>query len=129
MIENINTLKDLKAAIIALEMQHDLLSKQLKEEFHLTYESLKPVNIIKKAIEDIQSSPYLVDNIVGAITGFATGYVSKKILVGSSDSLFRKISGFILQFGLTNIIAQNPEVIKSIGNFIFQNIFGKKGKI
>lgn len=125
-MENIISIKDLKDAILVLEIEHETVAKQLKEEIHLTYESLKPANILKNAIHDIKSSPYLIDNVLGAVTGFATGYISKKILVGSSNNLFRKLFGFVFQFGVTNIVAQNPEAIKSFGNFIMENIFNKK---
>jgi hypothetical protein len=58
--------------------------------------------------------------------GLATGYLSRKIVVGASGNIFRKLLGSILQFGVTNIVAQHPDVIKSIGQFIFQHIFRKK---
>jgi len=59
------------------------------------------------------------------VTGLISGYVSKKIAVGASHSLFRKIIGSVLQFGVTNLVAQNPEVLKTAGNFIIQQLFHK----
>jgi len=45
--------------------------------------------------------------------------------VGTSHSLFRKIIGSVLQFGVTNIVAQNPDALKTLGNFVIQHLFKK----
>jgi hypothetical protein len=58
--------------------------------------------------------------------GLASGFLSKKIFVGASGSLFRKLIGSILQFGITNVVAQNSSIIKSIGQAIFQYFIRKK---
>jgi hypothetical protein len=77
-------------------------------------------------LKDIASSPHLINNVLGATIGLATGYVSKKIVVGASHNLFRKIMGSALQIGVANIVAQHPEAIKSLGQFIGQHILRKK---
>jgi hypothetical protein len=46
-MEKINSESDLRGAIIQLENKKDEEGKMLKKEFHLAYESIKPVNIIK----------------------------------------------------------------------------------
>lgn len=125
-MENLTSVDDLKNAIQTLEFEHEYKQQLLKEQFSLTYESLKPVNIIKDTLHDITSSPYLVDNILGATLGLASGYISRKIVVGGSVSLVRKLLGSILQFGVTNVVAKHPESIKSIGQFIYHRILRKK---
>ena len=112
----------LKKEIQLLKEEHALKGKLLIKQFHLTYDSLKPVNLLKSTINDVTTSPYLMDNIIGTSVGIATGYLSKKIIVAGSDSKFRKLLGSILQFGITNLVAKNPEAIKSFGQFIFHHI-------
>jgi hypothetical protein len=116
----------LKKEIQLLKEEHALKGKSLIKQFHLTYESLKPVNLLKSTINDVSTSPYLMDNIIGTSVGIATGYLSKKIIVAGSDSKFRKLLGSILQFGVTNLVAKNPEAIKSFGQFIFHHISSLK---
>jgi hypothetical protein len=125
-MQNIASTAELKNAIQLLEIEQAANWQLLKEQFHLTYESLKPVNLLRSTVNDIASSPYLIDNIIGNALGLATGYLSKKIVVGASNNKFRKLIGFVLQFGVTNFVAQRPDAIKSIGQFILQHILRKK---
>ena len=124
-MENITCAAELKIAIQELEFQHSLQGKLLQEDFFIAYENLKPANLIKNTLSEITSSPYLIDNMMGAVTGLISGYVSKKIAVGTSHNLFRKIMGSVLQFGVTNIVAQNPDALKTLGNFVIQHLFKK----
>ena len=125
-MENINSAAELKLAIKAKELEHSIHGQQLKEQFYVTFESLKPLSIIKNTLQEITSSPYLIDNMMGALTGLVSGYVSKKIAVGTSHNIFRKVMGFVLQFGVTNAVAQHPDVIKTVGNFIIEKIRHRK---
>jgi hypothetical protein len=59
----------------------------------------------------------------------ATGYVSKKIFIGTSGNVIRKLFGSILQTGVTNVISQHPDAIKSLSQMIFQRVFHKKEQI
>ena len=117
-MENITCAADLKLAIQNLEFQREVQGQLLRDHFFITFESLKPVNLIKNTLLEITSSPYLIDNMLGAIMGIVSGYISRKIAVGTSHSMFRKIMGSVLQFGVTNFVAQHPDILKTIGNFV-----------
>jgi hypothetical protein len=124
-MQNILTKTDLRTAIIQLEIKQAEERDLLKGQFLLAYDSIKPINIIKGALNDISSSPYLIDNVIGTALGMATGYLSKKVIIGTSANIFRNIIGSILQFGVTNLVAKHPDGIKSIGQYIFNRIFPK----
>jgi len=125
-MKNIKSSAELKDAIQQLEFEHTIKGQLLKEQLLLTHESLKPVNLIKSALSEVASSPYLVDNILGASVALATGYISKKIVVSGSGNVIRKFLGTILQFGVTNVVAQHTDTIKSVGQFIYQHFLHKK---
>ncbi|MGD0342594.1 MAG: hypothetical protein ABSA76_12895 [Bacteroidales bacterium] len=125
-MQNMTSTLELKNAIQLLEAEQAENGHLLKEQFFLVIESLKPVNLLKSAIKDISSSPYLVDNIVGTAMGLATGYLSKGMFVGTSGNKIKKLIGTILQFGITNVIAQNSDSIKLFGRSLFQHFFRKK---
>jgi len=125
-MKNIKSSAELKDAIQQLEFEHTIKGQLLKEQLLLTHESLKPVNLIKNALSEVASSPYLVDNILGASVALATGYISKKIAVSGSGNVIRKFLGTILQFGVTNVVAQHTDTIKSVGQFIYQHFLHKK---
>jgi F0F1-type ATP synthase assembly protein I len=77
-------------------------------------------------LKEITSSQDLIDNIPGTLIGLASGYLSKKIFTGGSGNIIRKLLGSILQFGITNVVAKNSDVIKSTGLAIFQHFLQKK---
>jgi len=127
-MENITCAAELKLAISEKQFEQEVQGELLKEEFLNAVNSLKPVNIIKSTLSEITSSPYLIENMLGAVVGLVGGFVSKKIAIGTSHNIFRKIMGSALQFGVTNLVAQHPEAIKNAGSLIFRNIFHKKDK-
>ncbi|MDP2337886.1 MAG: hypothetical protein Q8N05_15870 [Bacteroidota bacterium] len=125
-MENISSVNGLQNAIQILEFEQTYKEQLLKKQFLLTFESLKPVNILRSTIHEAATSPYLIDNILGATVGLASGYISRKITVGGSGNRFRKLLGSVIQFGVTNLVAQHPDTIRSIGQFILQHIPRKK---
>jgi hypothetical protein len=124
-MQEITSTTGLKEAIQLLESEQAVKKQLLKEQFYITYESLKPLSLLKSAINDLSSSPYLIDNLSGTAIGLVSGYLSKKIFVGASGNLIRKLLGSILQFGVANVVAQHSETIKSIGQAIFHHFLHK----
>ncbi len=118
-MQKINSERSLMEAIIELENKRAYEGILLKEQFIFTYESLKPANLIRNAIQDISSSSELKDNLLNAAVGVATGYISKKIFVGASDNPIKKMLGTALMFGISNLVSKNPETIKSLGSQFF----------
>jgi hypothetical protein len=125
-MQNITSVAELKNAIQILEVEQNLKGKILKEQFYLVYENFKPINLLTGTLKDIVKSPYIIDNILGTVMGLATGYLSKKIFIGASGNKIKKIIGSILQFGITNVITQNSDSIKTFGRSLFQHFLRKK---
>jgi hypothetical protein len=125
-MQKIYTETDLDVAIFQLEIKQAEEGKLLKEQFYLTYESLKPANLLKSTFLEVASSPFSIGNILSTAVGLGTGFLSKKIVIGASGNIFKKLFGSVLQLGVTSVVAQHPDAVKSIGQFIFQKIFHKK---
>jgi hypothetical protein len=125
-MQTITSVAGLKNSILLLEAEQSIKGQLLKDQLFLTYESLKPVNLIKQTLKEISSSPYLIDNISGSAMGLLSGFLSRKIFVGTSGNLIKKLIGSVLQFGITNIVAQNSDVIKSVGQTVLHHFFRKK---
>jgi len=125
-MQNITSIAGLKNTIQLLEAEQAYKRQKLNEQFHIVYDSLKPSNIIMSSIKNIGSEPSLIDNFVGTAIGLVGGYISKKLVVGSSDNLFRKLFGSMLQFGVITAVTKNPAAVKSITHFIFNLISHKK---
>ncbi len=124
---NITSSTELKIAIQQLEVEQTIEGQLLKEQFYIVHESLKPINLLRNTIHEIATSPHLIDSILGTAAGLVSGYLSRKIvMIGASGNLVRKLFGSVLQLGVTNVVSQNPDTIKSIGQYIFQHILRKK---
>ena len=125
-MKNISSSASLRNTIQLLEMEQAVKMQLLKAQLDYTLESLKPLNLLTNAIKDITSSPNLINNVLGSVIGIASGYASKKIFLGVSGNIIRKILGSVLQFGVTNAVAQHPDAIKTLGQNIIQHLFRKK---
>ena len=125
-MQKITSTAGLKDAIELLEAEHKVKGQLLKEQFFITYESLKPLNVLKRTFKEIVSPSFLIDDLPGALMAMASGYLSRKVVTGRSANIFRKLLGSILQYGITNLVAKNSDSIKSTGISIFQHFLKKK---
>ena len=126
-MENITSAAGLKDAIHLLEVERAAKWQQLREHASFALESIKPVNILQNTVSDIVSSPHLLNSIINTSLGLATGFISKRLFIGSSVSIIRKMLGSVLQLGITTAATQNSDFFKSLGRFAIQKIFIKNG--
>ena len=103
----------LKESIRLLEIRQEQEGEELKAQFKATYESLKLVNIVKSSIKDITESVEIKNSLFESIVSVLSGYVTKKLMISSKSNPFMKIVGLVLQFGVTNLVAKNAEVIRA----------------
>jgi hypothetical protein len=127
-MQNITSVAALKNAIQELETERKVKEQLLREQFYLTYESLKPVNILRNTLKNLFSSENLLENISGNAIGSISGFILKSIFVGKSATKLKKLVGAILQFGIAKVISQNSDQIKKIRLAVLQNFFNKKEK-
>lgn len=77
---------------------------ELKQLAGSIVDSVSPAGIIKSTLKDIAVSPDLRNNVINAAIGLGAGFVGRKIYVGNSKNLFRKITGSAVQFIIANFI-------------------------
>lgn len=122
-----NETDSLNELILLQQQQYNTDLRLLHEQFHIAYESVKPINLIKNLVHDVTASPEIKNDITSNIIGLATGFISKKLLMGdnSHSGTFKKVFGAVLQFGVANVIAKHTDDIKATGMALF-NFFSKK---
>ena len=118
-MQKIITEADLRLAILQLEGKQTQERILMKEQFLITVETLKPINLIKSTLLEAVESEDLQDNFLNDALGLSAGYVSKMVFQGQSGGPVRKILGTALMFGIKNLIAQNPETVKKWGGLFF----------
>ena len=126
MKQRINETDALNKSILLLQNKQEDELVLLKEQFHITYESLKPINIIKTTVSKVMESPELKNNLVNNVIGAATGYLSKIVLFGASRNPVTRLMGTLLQFAVTNITAKHGDTIKLAGEKIIQRFMKEK---
>jgi hypothetical protein len=125
-MEKISSVIELRESILLLEIKKANELQLLKDQFKVTYESLKPVNLIKSKINELIESPDLKNNIINTTMGLAAGYLSKKALVGSTHNPLKQLLGTVLQIGVSSLVAKNSDGIKSTAVTLLHTLLSKR---
>jgi hypothetical protein len=128
-MENKRPTELLKERISQLELQQTEEGLLLKEQFNTTYESLKPLNLIKNAFKDFTSSPETKSDLVNAVVGIATGFLTNRLLIGSSTGIIKKVGALVLELGLVKVLAQNSDKIGAKASEWIKTLVSKRKKI
>ncbi len=117
---------DLKQTIAALEIKRRMQENDLVCGTRNLFESLKPANILKSTFEEVASSSELPGKMLSAVIGMGAGILSKKIMVGKSAGILKKIAGTALEYGIANTVVKNSDKIKTGFIFLKKILFHKK---
>ena len=101
--KNQSRLLNTRIQALEIKKEQDLIA--LKVELNSVYNELRPSRLIKRAVTDAVEAPEIRENLIESIISLAGGYISKKLLVGKSKSVYKKILGFALQYISTKIIS------------------------
>jgi len=127
-MEKITNITELNAAILLLENKQYEEELLLKEQFKITYESLKPLNFIRSTFKELVTAPDFKEDLLNTSISLAVGYFSKKLAVGSTNNPFKQILGNFLQMGVTSIVSKNSDNIRTKFMDIVSILFQKKEK-
>lgn len=117
------TIKDDRSLAHAIRtMENDRRSELdlLKRHFDYTIESLNPINIIKEkftntvsSFSDTVSSPSFKSKALKFAIGLASGFLTKKLVMGPSGGIIKNLLGTALQATVSGfIIKKMPDITK-----------------
>ncbi len=112
-MSNVNQSEALNALILSLETKRMNEFGSLKEQLRLTGESLKPVNLIKSAADELTGNSRLKSYLIKAGIGLAAGLLTKKLLTTTKENRATKLVGNIAEMGLNNLTANQYALIKT----------------
>jgi hypothetical protein len=101
------TISDLDTAILIFEIKKIEDERRLKEQFHVVYEGLKPVNIILKAIGQVAESRQIKTDLLQLSISFVARYISDRLVVRDSYNPLARLLGFALTSGISTILTKN----------------------
>ncbi|MFG6686324.1 hypothetical protein ACGK9U_07070 [Mariniflexile sp. HNIBRBA6329] len=107
-----NQIELLNDAMLLLEERRREEYEELKLQFYETSENFRPINIFNQAVKDFREGTEVKTNLFETILSITGGYFSKKILVGKSNSLVKKILGYAMQYTVTNFISKKVSTDK-----------------
>ena len=129
-MKKISNADELKRAIEELQLKKDAEELILSNHFKAVYNTYKPVNIIKNTIEEVSASPTFRMNLLNVAIGLGAGYLSKRLVVGRSVGLLKRIAGTALQYGVTALVAKKAgevedDIDRNNRGGLFKRIFSR----
>ena len=124
-MKNKNATDALNDLILVQEMKYDNDLEKLKNQFDVAYESVKPINLIKNLFNKVTASPEIKNDLLSNVIGFGTGFISKKILLGSLHNPVTKVLGTVFEFAIANLVSKNSDRIKTIGGNLLKHFLKK----
>lgn len=120
-----NETDSLNELIALYEQKHDYELKVLKEQFHVAYESLKPINLITSLFHEVTASPEIKNDLASNVIGLSAGFLSKNLFGKYSNHPVKRILGTAAQFAIGNLVAKHSDTIKTIGGNLISHFFSK----
>jgi len=117
---------NLKEAILNLEKEQVIKSQALKDQVKISFESIKPINLIKNTLAGFAESIEIKNSLFEILVAMTTGFITRKAASGNKPRSPLNQAGVFLLTSLTSYISRNPEVIKSIGHYLI-DLFHRPG--
>ena len=117
---------ELKESILLREIKQMEERALLKEQFKISYDSLKPGNLLKSLFRELVNRADLKGDLVNATLGLATGYLSKKAVIGSTHNPLKQLFGILIQVVVSKVVSKNADGIKSGVSHLITSFLRKK---
>lgn len=102
----INQKKQLATKIALLRSKQEKDFSHLKDQYHITIDSFKPINLIKNSIEDAITTPSITSSLIKGTVGFGIKYLTNNFLNLSSTNSKNTVLGNVLKFVVQNVIGR-----------------------
>lgn len=103
----------LDQAILKLEAQQNHQLMVLKNQANETLQSINPLQVLKHSFSEVKNSPEMKRTLFQAAISFAGGLITKRLLIGNTNSTFKNLLGYAIQFGMTKFIAKEVDTTPS----------------
>ena len=118
----------LQAVRKELEDKRERERQGMVDSFQAITESLRPIQLVKRAFNKLQLPSSLAGNVVKAIAVVGIGFLSKKLLLGKSSGLIKKIGGLLIELGLADLLTKNAEAETPVPTAVEKNAAVEKEK-
>ena len=127
-MQNVTSSAELKKAIFVLQQRQIEEERLFRKQLLITYESLKPINVLRNVIHELTSPSELKDGLIQTSASLIAGYLSRKLVVRSSNNPLLRFAGILVEYGVTNFVSNHSEVISKTVLSWVRNLTGKPHK-
>jgi uncharacterized membrane protein YeaQ/YmgE (transglycosylase-associated protein family) len=124
-MEKIKSKSGIKNAIQRLELEQSAQLISLKTEFDITFERLKPINIIKDTLNETFSDRGIKSTVTSNFLGAASGIIARKIILGKTNNPITGLIGALIENFVSNGVVKNSDKIKTATGRILEKIANK----
>ncbi|MBK9637061.1 MAG: hypothetical protein IPO63_04315 [Bacteroidetes bacterium] len=125
-MKSLTAIELLRIEITALEKRQELELLDLKQQLRNKYDSLKPINIIKRTFSQLTSSPDVKNTLFSEIAGIAVGAVSNKLLFGKTKNPIKMIGGLLFQFLIATYVSNQNISVEKVKEKLSKFFAGKE---
>jgi hypothetical protein len=112
-MNNVATPEALRELIRSLEERRETEFNALKGQLRLAGESLRPVNLIKSAANELTENKNLKSYLIQAGIGLAITLLTKKLFSASKENKATNLVGNFAEMGLNGLTANQAALIKT----------------
>jgi hypothetical protein len=127
-MQKISNPAELRAAIVQLELKRDLQREQLKEQFHVAYESFKTINLFKKVMIEIATSPGLMSGLIGTVVELTQHKKHNHVEYESTGGTTKSIFSSLILTQISRLIMDNSDSLLLFGTYFIRRLFHKNEK-
>ena len=127
-MQKITTTTELRAAIALLEEKQQIQEKQLKEQFYATYESFKTINLFKKVLIEVVTSPGLMSGMISSVVDLVQSRSRKHKEKEEFENSIHSVIISLLKTGISKLVVENSDSLLLLGQYIIRRLFKHKEK-
>ena len=112
MTNRVTGIDSLKKRIMHLEQLQGQQLAEIKHSAREVASSVKPINLLKNALRGFAATPNIKSATLNTVLSIGAGFLGKKLYMGKSHSVVRKIAGATVQFLLTNFLRKKIPAVR-----------------
>lgn len=124
-MKKINETDSLNELIALYQQKQEYEWKALKEQFHITYESLKPVNLINNLVHEVAASPEIKNDLISNAVGLGAGFLSKKFFGNYENHPVKRVFGIAAQLAIAKLVSKYTEPVVTMTGAVLKNLLHK----
>ncbi|MBS1749187.1 MAG: hypothetical protein JST63_04740 [Bacteroidetes bacterium] len=117
-MSNLKSAEDVRRRIAELKHQTEVMEIELKRKFSATINNLKPGNLIKTALTDLNETVGLKSTLFSTLLNLGLNFAGGKMLLGKGG-IAQKAAGAALHYGAGKLLSRELSVLKRFALRLF----------